>query len=1191
MFFTFFLLELKRALRQPMVYIFFFVMALMVFGAVSSDNIIIGGTVGNVYKNSPHVVATYSLILTLLSLLIATAFFNNAALRDHEYQFHEILFSTPLKRSGYYFGRFLGALILSSLPLLGIYLGFMIGGAIAPAAGWLEPEQIGPTPYAAFVSTYFYFVLPNLFFAGSIIYALAIRWKSTIISFTGALGLIMIYMISGTLISDIDNETIGALLDSFGIRTYFIDTKYFTPSEKNNVVPGLTGNMLWNRLIWLGAGIIVLLISFSTFRFKLNQKKGKAKNGEESKSTSLRARPMVQQVFQSSTGRKQWWSFFINALKSMVKSPTFKILFLFSFILYIVDLVQGFEAFGLQSYPVSYKMNDSIEAASQLFVIIIIVFFSGELIWKDRMAQINEVIDATPHNSFHSLVAKVLALVSIVSLIDVFMIILGMGYQALNGYFRIEPDVFFGHFFFDRLPKYFILSMAMIFFQVLINQRYIAYFVSILLIFFMDLLWLMFDVESNLVSLASTPRIMYSDMNGFGDGMTGVFWFNLYWILFSLMLLFLSAYLWPRGQRNAFKERLRFAAQSIGSKRGIGFHLTFVGWLAVGGFTYYNTQVLNSYTTSDEMEAIMANYEKSYKQYAALPLPKFEQLDYTIDIYPEERDVFVTTQAILRNTHEVAIEELHFTIDEDWNQEIIIPGGVLRFEGEDKLYRIYDLAAPLQPDETIEITFNSSYITKGFENDVSKPTIAQNGTFINNRDFLPVLGYFESYELTDKNTRRSFDLPPKPRLPKLERPCGDACDVNYLTDGVADWVEVRTTISTSNEQIAIAPGSLEEQWEENGRNYYRYVVDHPSQDFYSFMSAVYKVARREWEGIDIEVYYDEAHPENVEMMLDAVQRSLAYYTEHFGPYYHQQARIIEFPRYQSFAQAFPGTMPYSESIGFIADLQDENDNNIVDAVVAHEMAHQWWAHQEMSAKMQGGTMLTESFAEYSSLMVMKQQSSPMKMRAFLKYDLDRYLDGRSAERDVERPLYKVENQNHIHYGKGSVILYALQDYIGEDSVNAALRSFLQEWAYQGPPYPTSLDFLDHLEPRVPDSLQYLIDDWFKEITLYDFRLEDANMVKREDGRYEVALEISAQEVKADSMGNETMYTPKHWVDIGLFADRDEENLMLSKRVFFDQDTMRFTLISDSLPAKAAIDPRRILIERVYSDNIKPIQEQ
>jgi aminopeptidase N len=328
------------------------------------------------------------------------------------------------------------------------------------------------------------------------------------------------------------------------------------------------------------------------------------------------------------------------------------------------------------------------------------------------------------------------------------------------------------------------------------------------------------------------------------------------------------------------------------------------------------------------------------------------------------------------------------------------------------------------------------------------------------------------------------------------------------------------------------------------------------------------------------------------MMLDAVERSLKYYTENFGPYYHKQCRIVEFPRYASFAQAFPGTMPYSEAIGFIINLEDEEENNVVDAVIAHEMAHQWWAHQVIGANMQGSTLMSESFSEYSSLMTMKGISkTPMKMREFLKYDHDRYLRGRSREVDNELPLYKVENQGHIHYGKGSVILYALQDYIGEEKVNEAMQEFLNEYKYKEPPYPTSLDFLKYLEPKVPDSLNYLIQDWFKDITLYDNRLKEASYKKLDNGKYEVSMNIESYKIKADSIGSETKVDINDWIDIGVFSDSEEKKLLFEKRIKINKPTMSFNFIVDSIPKKAAIDPRHLLIDRVYEDNIKNLSLQ
>jgi ABC-2 type transport system permease protein len=349
------------------------------------------------------------------------------------------------------------------------------------------------------------------------------------------------------------------------------------------------------------------------------------------------------------------------------------------------------------------------------------------------------------------------------------------------------------------------------------------------------------------------------------------------------------------------------------------------------------------------------------------------------------------------------------------------------------------------------------------------------------------------------------------------------------------------------------------------------------------------VARRDWNGIDIEVYYDKQHNYNVEMMLDAVQNSLAYYTKHFGPYYHKQARIIEFPRYSTFAQAFPGTMPYSESFGFIINLEDATDNNVINAVIAHEMAHQWWAHQVIGSSMEGSTMLSESFAEYSALMVMKNDlKDDLRMKKFLKHDFDRYLGGRSAETRKETPLYKVQNQGYIHYGKGALILYALQDYIGEDRVNQAMQEFLERYRYQEPPYPTSLDFLSILESKIPDSLNHLITDWFKEITLYDYRLKEANYQVLDNGKYQVDLTIEAYKMRVDSIGTETKIDFKDWVDVGIYTDEDEQELAVVERVLFDNNKLQISLIVDEVPVKAAIDPKRLLIERTISDNVKSV---
>ena len=114
--------------------------------------------------------------------------------------------------------------------------------------------------------------------------------------------------------------------------------------------------------------------------------------------------------------------------------------------------------------------------------------------------------------------------------------------------------------------------------------------------------------------------------------------------------------------------------------------------------------------------------------------------------------------------------------------------------------------------------------------------------------------------------------------------------------GHMDWIDVETTISTSSDQIAVAPGSLVREWQHGERRYFQYKLDHASLGFYSFISARYEVAREDWNGIKLEVYYLKDHPWNVPRMMNSIEKSLDYFTKNFGPYYHKEARIIEFPR-------------------------------------------------------------------------------------------------------------------------------------------------------------------------------------------------------------------------------------------------------------------------------------------------------
>jgi aminopeptidase N len=204
------------------------------------------------------------------------------------------------------------------------------------------------------------------------------------------------------------------------------------------------------------------------------------------------------------------------------------------------------------------------------------------------------------------------------------------------------------------------------------------------------------------------------------------------------------------------------------------------------------------------------------------------------------------------------------------------------------------------------------------------------------------------------------------------------------------------------------------------------------------------------------------------------------------------------------------------------------------------------------------------------------------MQRFLAYELDRYLLGRATEQKKEQPLARVENQDYIHYRKGSLVMYALADYIGEDNVDRALRKFRDDHAFKGPPYPNTTEFLRDLREVTPGKYQYLIEDMFETITLYDNRAVSATARALANGHYAVTLKVAAHKRKADGLGNEKDAPLHDWIDVGVL-DADGKPLYLEKRSF-DATDATLTFDVAARPARAGIDPMNELIDRTPRDN-------
>ena len=1178
--------EIRYWLRSWMLWIFLLIIAASVFGAASTDKIVFGEALSNTFRNSTYNIQNFYSFIGLITMIMAAAFVNSAAARDFTFNTYQIVFSTPMKRVDFLLGRFLGATIVSMIPMLGVSLGILL----AKYMPWVEPERWEAVVWKAHLNGILVFALPNAFIIAAILFAVAVLARNEIVSFVASLILLAGYVVSDALLQNVERQKIGAILDPFGIRTFAYITRYWTVAEKNGLSVGYSGYMIWNRLLWIAVALAIFLFAYSRFSFAERSKKVRAQ-AKELPLTSGTTVALPNVTFHAAPWAKYFASLRIHFL-GVVKSTAFIVILLAALLNCLPNMIfNASEGYGNSSFPVTHWILQLIAGTLYMFIVAIITYYAGVLVWKDRDVRMDEITDSLPTPEWVSYASRLTALIGIVLLIQILVFLSGIIVQASYGFHRFQIDLYVKELLIRDLSLFLMLAVLAFFIHVLSPNKYVGYFAYIVFLIANLFAWAPLNVATNLAKFANRPRIIYSDFYADAPFRAAWSWLSLYWLLFCGLLYILTVLFWPRGKQTKWSERLGNARLRFKGVWPVATVACFAAFAAVGAWAYYNTKIVNPIQGPKDMERLQAEFEKTYKPFSNQLMPRIREVKYTIDIYPERRNLVLQADAVMENPYSRPVDEIHFTLNRLYDSTIEIPGAALVKDDTRLHYRIYRFSPALQPGEKRAAHVTVKTNTRGFENEVSDTAVVQNGTFFNN-SIAPIVGYSNQNELADPNDRKKYGLGEQELMKPLERNCGEHCMENYI-GGHMDWVDMETVISTSADQIAVAPGSLVREWQDGGRRYFQYKLDHASLGFCSFISARYEVAREEWNGIKLEVYYEREHPWNVPRMMNSLKKSLDYFTKNFGPYYHKEARIIEFPRVATFAQAFPGTMPYSEAIGFIANLNHPDDIDMVYYVVAHEMGHQWWAHQVIGADMRGATLLSETLAQYSALMVMEREYGRDIMRKFLRYEMDRYLAARGRERQKERPLLTVESgQGYVHYRKGSLALYYMKEMIGEEAVNRALRKLIQQYAYAQPPYPTSYALVDALRAETPPDLQYLLKDLFEDITIFSNRTLEATARKRANGKYDVTIEVEAHKFKADPKGNETEVPVNDWIEIGAFAkpekDKKYGRTLYRERVRMTAGKSTHTFTVDALPDQAGIDPIALLIDRIPDDNLKKV---
>ncbi len=119
------------------------------------------------------------------------------------------------------------------------------------------------------------------------------------------------------------------------------------------------------------------------------------------------------------------------------------------------------------------------ELSRWIIVPLLTAFFAGELVWRERDAEIAEMADAAPVPGWVPVTGKLLGLSLLLAAFTVSLMLAGMAAQTLMGHADYEPGLYIGILFGFQFPEYVLFAVLAIVVHVLANQKYVGHLLVI----------------------------------------------------------------------------------------------------------------------------------------------------------------------------------------------------------------------------------------------------------------------------------------------------------------------------------------------------------------------------------------------------------------------------------------------------------------------------------------------------------------------------------------------------------------------------------------------------------------------------------------------------------------------------------------------------------------------------------------
>jgi ABC-2 type transport system permease protein len=1011
--------------------------------------------------NTPYAISLNSFLLTKILLFLVAIFAGFPLYRDYKDDTHAILYSYPISKSYYLNGK-LGAavftlLTVSFLTLSGLFLGEMLLGT--------ENPKIGAHSPSAYIAAFGLYIAPSVIIIGIFVFV----WVGISRNIFSGFVVVICFVLLQSILENIlfDKKSLLALLDPFGQNAFQLITKDWNIEKQNSNTLPISHLIILNRLFWSLSAFLFYAIFARKFEFQYDAVwsfKSRSSTRITPEASSIGRTDMDTDIRYDFSPKAHIQALFYLMVYDFKRILTNRLFLLLSFfgilaVFFIQLRVSNTGDFNL--HPFTRIFIGAPLLFYTLIVILSTFLFSGLLVHKARQHRMDLMLDAAPIKTWQLAVSKIgaVSLIHVVQLLLFLMV--GLAIQITNGYYRFELDLYGFHLFILVFPVLLVWNITSHFIHSLVPNLFLG-------LFLLACIWLgaqsleQIGIRTHLLKYNTLPALSYSDFDRYGYQLKSYGMLLSYWMTFGFLLLLGTILIWNRGSLRSFKERAARGRSRLNKLISFSILLLAIHFCRLAATIHRAESIDNdAFTSGSKMRSILEDYKKEWEGFSKIAQPNIMEIDLMLDLYPDQKSFRAKGTYQLVNQGHTAVDTIFIRSGFDEITEFNWDGKaqLLKEDAHLKSY-LYKLDTALLPGDSLALAFTIENSPNTLFSRNSN--VLSNGSYLKH-DILPRLGYqFTEGELSLND-------------PLVNR--------RHYFHRDADYVKMTTRISTSDDQIAIAPGELISQKNDGERRFYTYITPEPVKINFSFHSADFEVLEEEYKDISLQLYHKKGHRHNIDLMMNGLKASIDFNTKWFGPYPYEVVRIIEFPHTEDSYSATltANNIPASEILFNINSDAMGKKINLPFYVTAHELTHEWFGNQLMPADAQGAKMLTESMTEYITLCIYRDYLGEELANRFLEAQHKRYDRGKTREEDKEQPLYKVlSHQEYIAYGKGAIALNAMANSIGRDRLHSLLQHFLWKYKSQTDYYPTTADFLVLLKDNTTAEEFQVIESWLTE---------------------------------------------------------------------------------------------------------------